>query len=509
MASAVPKKGAPGPLLGTIWWVLTVSIVAYIASFIDCTAYHLLLGYRSAIALMGYLIMQIGLWTAELRWDEMGSTAYLEVAAKKADKKVSGGLAPEELDEIDFGDVIIPDDKKKEAFPIPWGFLVGWWLWGLSYLFPLNGTADINPTTYGMVATVVCFAVSFVASVPMSDAVMNRLPKKKKMLSLAFLLGWITLGVTSALDVIAQLEGIDGPKDRGLVWALCMLGPFTVILSQKILFESRKMGTLWEESGKPNFHPIVYNMGGPLFVWGWFYLFMGTCAVPGMINLDDIYSLPAGSLPLFLNWRTLVAFAGGCAMVPVVRFLDYSHDEDGPWCGENDKGLVFTKWWLGTDGTYFGLFLESPWPFVMAWSTFGFSSLLAANNSIAPDTLSIIMLVNCIVQGIDAGILIQQNLYAGNMDGKNKFSLPFVVLFMALAINIGSHWGWKALFLSLPGAILIILGQKTVFGARKRGDYTMQNGGKANPYEKVFVYTWGEVFFMMGWILICWGAAMP
>jgi len=508
---AAPKKGAPGPLLGTIWWVLTVSIVAYIASCIDCTAYHLLIGYRSAIALMGYLIMQIGLWTAELRWDEMGSKAYLEAAAKKVDAKVSGSLAPEELDAIDFGDnVIIPDDKKKDAFPIPWGFLIGWWVWGLSYLFPLNGTSDINPTPYGMVATVVCFGVSFVASVPMSEAVMNRLPEKKKMLSLAFLLGWITLGVTSALDVVAQLEGVDGPNDRGLVWALCMLGPFTVILSQKILFESRKMGTLWEESGKPNFRPVVYNMGGPLFVWGWFYLFMGTCAVPAMINLDDVYSqIPDRSLPLFLNWRTLVAFAGGCAMVPVVRFLDYSHDEDGPWCGENDKGAVFNKWWLGTDGTYFGLFLESPWPFVMAWTTFGFSSLLAADNTIAPGTLSLIMFVNCIVQGIDAGILIQQNLYAGNMDGKNKFSLPFVVLFMALAINIGSHWGWNALFLSLPGAILIILGQKTVFGARKRGDYTMQNAGKANPYEKVFVYSWGEVFFMMGWILICWGAAMP
>ena len=100
-------------------------------------------------------------------------------------------------------------------------------------------------------------------------------------------------------------------------------------------------------------------------------------------------------------------------MVPVVRFLDYSHDEDGPWCGENDKGLVFTKWWFGTDGTYFGLFLESPWPFIMAWSCFGFSSFLAPNNTIAPDNLAIIMLVNCILQGIDAGILIQQNLYAG------------------------------------------------------------------------------------------------
>ena len=127
----------------------------------------------------------------------MGSAAYLEAAAGKVKRKVSGGMTPEELDDIDFGDkVVIPDDKKKEAFPIPWGFLFGWWLWGLSYLLPLNGTANVNPTTYGMVATAVCFVVSFVASVPMSDAVMNRLPDKKKMLSLAFLLGWIR-GVNS------------------------------------------------------------------------------------------------------------------------------------------------------------------------------------------------------------------------------------------------------------------------------------------------------------------------
>ena len=74
----------------------------------------------------------------------------------------------------------------------------------MSYLFPLNGTSDVNPTPYGMVATVVCFGVSFVASVPMSDAVMNRLPKKKKILSLAFLIGWIILGIMSSLDVMEQ-----------------------------------------------------------------------------------------------------------------------------------------------------------------------------------------------------------------------------------------------------------------------------------------------------------------
>lgn len=455
----------------------------------------------SAVALAGYLIMQVGLWNAEFKWDEEGSSAYL--AAAKKDKS----LTPEELEVMNMGDVSIPDDEKKAAFPVPWGFLIGWWVWGLSYLFPIDGTLNLAPTNYGNAALAVCLFVSYVASLPMADAVMNRLPSKKKMLSLLFLLGWISLGILSSLDVKQQLG-----QSHGTVWVLCMLGPFTIILSQKILFESRKMGTLWEASGKPNFHPIVYNMGGPLFVWGWFLFFLGTCGIPDILQMEDIYVQPPTApyvLPLFLNWRTFVAFVGGCAMVPVVRFLDYSHDEDGPWCGENNDGKVFTKWWLGTDGTYFGLFLESPWPFVLSWVCFGLSSFLTVDNSISPDKWALVMLANCVIQGVDAGILIQQNLYAGNMKGKTTFSIPFVFLFLFLAINIGQHWGWRALGLSLPGAILIVLGQKTVFGARKRGDYTMQNDGKANSYDKVFVYSWGEVFFMIGWILISWGAAMP
>eukprot|EP00930_Biecheleria_cincta_P004318 TRINITY_DN10522_c0_g1_i2.p1 TRINITY_DN10522_c0_g1~~TRINITY_DN10522_c0_g1_i2.p1 ORF type:complete len:519 (+),score=90.15 TRINITY_DN10522_c0_g1_i2:107-1558(+) len=481
------------------------------------------------IALAGYLVMQIGLWHAENKWDEEGSAAWLEAAGGNKSQ------APEEL-EANFGsegssamavqseevstprtvdpllqsDVVIPDDKLKAAFPIPWGFLCGWWLWGSSYMFPLDGSTRVAPTSFGIAACVICVFVSIVASVPMSDAVMNRKGQQKMVLSLLFLIGWIALGIVSSLDITTQVGKIDN-WTKACIWILCMLGPITIIVSQKILFGARKMGTLWEESGKPNFHPIVYNMGGPLFVWGWFMLWLGISGLPGVADPSDIYeadiSIPY--VPLFLNWRTLISFCFGCGMVPVVRFLDYSHDEDGKWLGENSEGNVFSRWWLGTDGTYFGVFLESPWPFVIFWTMYGFSSMITFDNQIHAGAREIALLANCILQGLDAGILIQQNLYAGNAHGKQMFSLPFVILFMALAINIGSRWNWLALALSLPGAILIILGQKTVFGARKRGDYTMQNNGKANPYDQVFVYSWGEVFFMMGWILICWGEAMP
>lgn len=500
-----------GPIVGTIWFFMLFIVAAFIYGFADYDALFIFFGWRSGIALLGYLIMQVGLWNAEFKWDEEGSAAYLEAAGQ------SGSQAPEALEATPM-EATIPDDKLKAAFPVPWGFLIGWWVWGLSYLFPVNGTIeDFEPTWAGIVALVVCLFISFVASIPMSDAVMNRDGPKKMKLSLGFLIGWICLGVFSAVDAILSLENIKSDESADLStvhqWVCCMLGPFTIILSQKILFASRKMGTLWEESGKPNFHPIVYNMGGPLFVLGWFILWLGTSGVPvdNILKTDlymDLPDLPP-YLPIFLNWRTWLAFMGGCAMVPVVRFLDFSHDEDGPWLGENDEGKVFGKWYLGTDGSYFGVFLESPWPFVMAWTCFGFSSFFAYDNSIDAGWRQILLLINCLLQGVDAGILIQANLYAGNMEGKQKFSMPFVLLFVLLAINIGSAWRWHALIMSIPGAILIILGQKTVFGARKRGDYTMQNKGQANPYETVFVYSWGEVFFMMGWIIICWAMSFP
>jgi hypothetical protein len=129
------------------------------------------------------------LWAAENKWDEEGSAAYLKAAGKDASSP------PEDLEKDIMGDVTIPEDELKAAFPVPWGFLIGWWVWGLSYLFPIDGTKEVNPSNFGIVAMVVCFFISFIASVPMSDAVMNRIGKKKKILSLFFLLGWIALGI--------------------------------------------------------------------------------------------------------------------------------------------------------------------------------------------------------------------------------------------------------------------------------------------------------------------------
>lgn len=76
---------------------------------------------------------------------------------------------------------------------------------------------------------------------------------------------------------------------------------------------------------------------------------------------------------------------------------------------------------------------------------------------------------------------------------------------MALAIELG-HSGGIRLVLSGSGAILIVAGQKIVFGDRKRGDHWME-AQEVNPNP--IVYSYGEPLFMTGWILMSLAMSIP
>lgn len=183
-------------------------------------------------------------------------------------------------------------------------------------------------------------------------------------------------------------------------------------------------------------------------------------------------------------------------MVPVVMLMDCAHDHGNEYVG------------FGTDGSSFGRFFETPTLFLIHWTLFGIAGFFDAENriSLAGYARSWVVFFICVAQGIIAGILIQGALYRRDMAGKKRFSLPFVIMFMALAIDLGFspdysslNAGGLALVLGLVGTICVIAGQKTVFGNRIRGDYWMMNNAE-NPNP--IVYSVGEPLFMFGWILV-------
>jgi hypothetical protein len=435
-------------------------------------------------------------------WDEKGSAAY----KKHASITASNNTKQQETETKDSTSASaplvsppkeplpqVPLEELQAAFPFPWAFLVGWTLLGTSYFCPLDGTS--KPwigSGAAMGAAAVCLALAWIASVPMGDAVMTRNGTRKLRLSMLFVSSWVVLVVVSGLAMPTS--------DMETVQTACRaVGAVMIIASMKVLWKFRKMGDTWEQEGKPNPNPVVYNMGGPLFVFGWFLFWVGMAATATATLVAEGMEDPFDKgIPIYFTARTALAVFSGCGMVPVVMGLDYAHDE----------GAEFTG--FGTDGRFFGRFLESPLPFLFTWTLFGLCAWLPFPSSVGEITaLQWIILVNCVAQGVDAGLLIQTALYKGDMAGKMRWSIPFVLMFVTLAVEIGyltpgsSRRFWM---LSLPGAFLIVLGQKTVFGDRKRGDYWMETK-QVNPNP--IVYSYGEPFFMTGWILLTLAMSIP
>lgn len=417
----------------------------------------LVYGPRAVLSLSGIVTLVLGVWHVDRTWDEKGSKAYNRVAKESNSTE----------------DIKIPTKDLDAAFPFPWAFLLGWTMFALSYLFPVDGSFAVQTSPSILAAVASSLLLGIVASVPMGEAVRNRNATKKAILGMLFLVLWIMLTVATAAA-------------NGMVAMVCCpIGMISIITSMKVLWKNRKMGDSWEQDGKPNPNPVVYNLGGPLFVLGWFFFWIGMAAT------DQVDSF--SGLPLYLTARSALAFLSGCGMVPIVMMLDYAHDEGAEYVG------------FGTDGRFFGRFAETPIPFILAWTGLGLSALLPLASG-SPTPRQWLILATCVLQGIDAGVLIQSALYEGDMDRKNKWSIPFVLLFFSLAINIGLYGG-VSLALAIPGAVLIIAGQKIIFGDRKRGDYFMQNNMKTNPNP--IVYSYGEPVFMTGWIMMAWAMSLP
>ena len=227
-------------------------------------------GPRSHLALAALKTLVLGVWQVDRTWDEKGSRAY-ERAAKEAGKRK----------------VVIPPKELDAAFPFPWAFLIGWGACALANLYPLDGSSEVAITTEGIVAAVASLALSIIASVPMGNAVRDRNASAKAKLGMSFVITWIILTCATVQS---------NPQVSPLY---CPFGMISIIASMKILRKHRKMGDSWEQDGVPNPNPVVYNMGGPLFVFGWFLFWLG---VAGTTSEEDA---ERSGLPIYYNLRTL------------------------------------------------------------------------------------------------------------------------------------------------------------------------------------------------------------
>jgi hypothetical protein len=142
-------------------------------------------------------------------------------------------------------DVVIPQEELDGAFPFPLAFILGWIIFALACLFPLDGSSKIEFTATSVLAAVASLALGYIASIPMGEAVKNRDGAMKQKLGMMFVLSWIVLAISTGVAI------------GTLSIVLCLLGAVTIVGSMKVLWKYRKMGDSWEQEGRPNPNPVV------------------------------------------------------------------------------------------------------------------------------------------------------------------------------------------------------------------------------------------------------------
>lgn len=411
------------------------------------------IGFRALLAVLGIVMLIAGVWHVDRAWDEDGSRAF-ERFKDQNDATTATSL----------------ESALDAALRPPVLFVVGWILFGASYLFPRGGGTSLDFTAGSLVAVVSALALAVVGSVPMADAVRNRKARNKMALSALFAMFWLLLSIFTSIED-------DAP---GAVWAFAIAGMLSIIMAMMMLWKYRKMGTSWEEDGVPNPNPVVYNLGGPMFVFGWFLFWVAAVSTK---------ESGAGDVVLHLDWRTAVTFASGLAIVPAVFLVDHAHDEGAEFVG------------FGTDGSVHGRLLETPIPFIGFWVVFGFASFLSPTDSA---TGPIILAALAITMGLFVGLWVQKAIYLAQQDALMQRVMGFAILFVAIAATIG--WaGGPHRWLVIAGTVSIIAAQMILMGDRTRGRIWMQTS-EPNPHP--VVYSYGVLLFPIGWILVSWAASL-
>jgi hypothetical protein len=154
-------------------------------------------GARSILSLVGIALLVAGVWHVDRTWDEEGSKAYVQAASG------TGSTTSKEGTSL-LNAVTISQEALDAAFPFPWAFLLGWFLYGAAYLFSVNGGNGIAFTSWAVMGFLASLALGVIASVPMGEAVKNRDSEKKTKLGMMFVFTWLIL-------TVATIAGNSGP----------------------------------------------------------------------------------------------------------------------------------------------------------------------------------------------------------------------------------------------------------------------------------------------------------
>lgn len=266
--------------------------------------------------------------------------------------------------------------------------------------------------------------------------------------------------------------------------------------------------------------PIVFHLGGPLYVFGVFFFWVGLNAIQAK-QPNGLY------LPVELyGSRTVASYIGATLVLLVAWMASYALDEMPRVSRVVDPSTkqvrVITKTkpqdfqagpGLGMNGFFFGEVWETKIVFGLVWLLFSLAVFLPYMTSLE---LPLFLMFTMLAIGLSLSIVYERAMReppTPQEDGTTltgvglaKWSKLLPALFGFWCIEIWAHIDWVAFFLSLMGSVCFLLAHVILHHDRKRGGRHFIATGQDNP--RPLVYSYGTLLMPLGLLLLAWALSL-
>lgn len=452
----------------------------------------ILLGARAWISLIGAVMIVVGSWRADRIWDETVdvdepivtdvATAASEILESAYEYMDSAYRAVTNPSGADF-------KRVNNLFAGPAGFSLsiagaGWLLFAISFLLDCHQFSGWNVSLISFLAFLVVILIAVVQTVILPLAIHDRsVHEHSHFFTTTLFCSYALLGVLMMLD-----------RNDAPYW-LSLVGAGAIAVAPNLLWFCRKRGDTYDRAAVMNPRPVLYNIGGPLLVAGWFMFWVAMNCMEG--NPDN------RNLPVYWTSRTAVAYEGALAILAAYWATGYAQDEhDDP---DQAAAVMDGRTIRPLKAFVFGRVFEIRLAFVVAWCMIAVTAFLpfwAAGGHFS----SILLFLAMASQGFASGVQHVLGVRGGDSQKLQKWTRVSAGLHLAIAFLVFVSIEFMAGMLVLAGSFAMEAGWTLMQKDRKRGHYWMETG-QSNPTWTV--YSYGVLLFPLGLLLFAWGLSIP
>ena len=476
----------------------------------------ILLSARAWTSMIGIIMIIVGQWQADKIWDD---TVFVEGPmtddehpdSTNAATSTANNVAAAASEIVDSAYVYMDStyraitdrngidyDRIHKLYTGPSGFslcvaMIGWSLLCISFLLECH----MIPNTWHIsfltgTHFIVGLILAFIQTMLLPLAIRHRtVHVHVHFFTLALFCCYVILGLLLVFD-----------RNESPIW-LPIVATISIAIAPNLLWYCRKRGDTYDRVAILTPRPVMYNVGGPILITGWFMLWIAMNYIHEE-NPDRAY------LPIYWTSRTAVAFEGIITIFAAYWATGYAHDE------HDDADQIAAMETLSRSENLnrtprplkafiFGRILETRIFFVLAWSMISVSVFLPTFYE-GGRFWKILLFLTLISQGFAIGVQHVLGVRAGDANKLHKWSWVAECLFILIIIFSYISNGYFAGLLVLLGVLFIFGGWRLLQSDRKRGTYWIEHRS-SNPNWTV--YSYGVLLFPFGLLLFAWGLSIP